>query len=175
MRWIPSWLAWAAGGIAVALLILAGMHACGMAFYGVNGESMYPTFDPGDLLIVHALEHAPQRGQVVIIRPPAGQTEPFIKRVIGLPGDEIALVGGAVMVNGTAISEPYLAGAMATEAAGDDNSTWMLGPNEVFVLGDNRIGSNDSRGLGPFSASAIEGEPLFRYWPLDRLGTVQGP
>ena len=117
-----------------------------------------PTIDPhqGDLLFTF---HPPRRGEIVIFEYPNDRKRHFVKRVIGIPGDQVEIKNGDVFVNGMQVSEPYL---------GRSNSTSNYGPmivnsGEYFVLGDNRVASNDSRSWGTINNDHIIGKYWFRY------------
>ncbi len=139
--------------------------------YQVLSISMEPTLHEGEYVI--ALKSAywfadPQRGDVVVFQPPSGNgTVPYIKRVIGLPGDEIEIRAGRVWVNGTALDEPYIAQPMAYEG------TWVVPQDTYFVLGDNRNNSSDSHIWGVIPRANIIAKAVFRYWPFNRLGVIQ--
>lgn len=108
----------------------------------------------------------PKRGQVVVFHPDAErQQDPLIKRVIGLPGETVEVRDGAVWVNGRRLDEPYLNG-MVTTCYGHC-APLTLGPDEYFVLGDNRPNSRDSRAFGAIHLDQIVGRVVLRYWPLD--------
>jgi signal peptidase I len=130
----------------------------------VDGHSMDPTLRNGQYLMVNKLVYAfssPQRGDVVVFRSPQDHSRVLIKRVAGLPGEEIVIVGGQLYVNGVALDEPYVAG-------GQPSSSWgprVLEGDEYLLLGDNRNNSNDSRSFGPVRASEIIGKAWFSLWP----------
>ena len=84
----------------------------------------------------------------------------YIKRVVGLPGEDIRIAGGQVYLNGVAMAEAYTQGV-----AGEEEKEWFNGPDEYFLLGDNRADSNDSRAFGPVSDELIRGRAWFRCWP----------
>lgn len=161
-------------GLVAAVLLLVGLRVMNLGFYRVTGQSMEPTTRNGDLLLVTTVPFAPSHGDIVILGllGDAGRVDDIIKRVIGLPGDTIELRDGAVYVNGEKLAEPYLPGDSFTET-GRARTSWRLGPDEYFVLGDNRAHSSDSRYFGPFPASALRARPLYRYWPLDRIGPLR--
>jgi signal peptidase I len=111
-----------------------------------------------------------QRGQVVVFYPESmAQGDPLIKRLIGRPGDTIAIRDGAVSVNGVLLDEPYLSGTATSCTAYCGPLT--LGTDEYFFMGDNRPVSRDSRAFGPVSADQIVGQVILRYWPPARIGT----
>ena len=151
--------------------------------FQVQQHSMERTFTPGDYVLVDRLSHlwSPYaRGQVVVFHPPATAAsggEPYIKRVIGLAGDTIEVSGGRVLVNGAALDEPYLyrnsAGAIEpTDASGE--TRWVVPTDDLFVMGDHRQASSDSRVFGPIAVSSVIGRGLLRYWPFAAFGLVSG-
>ena len=152
--------------------------------FQVQQHSMDRTFAQGDYVLVDRLSHlwSPYaRGQVVVFRPPAGaagQTGPFIKRVIGVGGDTVEVEDGQLFVNGLALDEPYLfrndAGVVEPTETGDQ-SRWAVPEGELFVMGDHRQASDDSRVFGPIPVTSVIGRGLIRYWPLAEFGIVVTP
>jgi signal peptidase I len=112
--------------------------------------------------------HIPVRGDIVVIEPPRQGTEPLIKRVIGLPGDKIAIHDGHVYINDQALSEPYLTQQTAGSMEGQ-----LVPEGYVFVMGDNRGASNDSRSFGAVPLQDIIGHAWLRYWPFNVLGFIK--
>lgn len=142
----------------------------------VDGSSMQPTFFDGERLVVsriHNLFSAPGRGDVIVFNS-MRSTEPntmLIKRVIGLPGEQISFREGMVYVEGVLLDEPYIREACRLSSCNDREIE--LGPDEFYVLGDNRNVSQDSRRFGAVTRDHIVGTVIFRYWPLDRFGLIQ--
>jgi signal peptidase I len=146
--------------------------------YQVKQESMENTLMPDQYVLVDKL--TPQfseyhRGDVVVFNPPPGWTQdpggsPFIKRVIGVGGDSVDIHGGHVFINGVQISEPYLFEGQPTQMSSESGKTWKLGPNQLFVMGDHRQASEDSRQFGPIDKSTVVGRAWIRYWPLNQFG-----
>ena len=149
----------------------------------VSGNSMYPTFHNGEYLLTNKLAYrtgVPQRGDVIIFRAPAtahcplGGACDFIKRIIGEPGDRIALRNGSYYINGDKLNESYLPDDLDTP--GDyylsEGREVILEGDEYFVSGDNRPGSSDSRAWGPIKQDAIVGKAWVRYWPFSKLGVI---
>lgn len=135
----------------------------------VDGASMDPTFATGHYLIIDEVTYhfrTPLRGSVLVFKYPLNPSKYFIKRVIGLPNETVKLVNGKVTIinaehpDGVTLDEPYV---KLTKA---DNASFTLGADEYFVMGDNRLGSADSRIWGPVPKKNIIGRPLFRLWPL---------
>ena len=145
----------------------------------VYGQSMEPNLHTDQRLVVEKLSYnrflrqhlglnGPQYGDVVVIRLPTQANELLIKRVIGLPGDVVEIHDGRVFVNGQSIEEPYL----PNSTAGSYGPT-TVPPLNIFVLGDNRDFSNDSRNFGTVPLKNVVGRAWFSYWPIDLLGFVQ--
>jgi signal peptidase I len=154
--------------------------------YQVQQNSMERTLEPGQYVLVDKL--TPRwddynRGDVVVFNPPASWTAdptPFIKRVIGLPGDTVEVKDdGLVYVNGKALEEPYTfkndAGVNEPTTASLDQRTWVVPPGELFVMGDHRQKSADSRVFGPIAISDVVGRAFLRYWPISMFGILQTP
>lgn len=138
--------------------------------YEVQSISMEPTLHEGQYLIVSKVAYwlgEPKRGDIVVLDPPEGRSAiPYIKRVIGLPGEHIEVRDGRVWINGTALNEPYVSGpALYTVDT-------VLGKDQYLVLGDNRNNSSDSHVWGALSANHIIGRTVFRYWPPDKWGLM---
>lgn len=144
----------------------------------VSGQSMEPNLHTDQRLIVEKLSYnpflrqylgmsGPQRGDVVVLQLEA-QDELLIKRVIGLPGDEIIVRDGQVYVNSLILSEPYL----SAETTGSFGPV-TVPPLHVFVMGDNRNFSNDSRSFGTVPLRDIMGRAWFSYWPVDDISFVR--
>ena len=139
----------------------------------VDGSSMEPTFHNNDYVIVNRLAYQwgqIQRGDVVVFPYPLNPEEDYIKRVIGLPGDRVAIYAGGVYVNGQLIAEPYL-----SAPASEDLAEVIVPDGYVYVLGDNRDASSDSRTWGPLQIERIIGKAVFRYYPLDSIGIIDHP
>lgn len=140
-------------------------------FY-VKGASMEPNFEDHDYLLIDEISfrlRAPQRGEVVVFHYPRDRRQFFIKRVVGLPGEQLLVEDGRVWVaeadaTPVELAEPYLASGSITNGHIDVS----LGDNEFYVLGDNRGSSLDSRSFGPVDKSDLVGRILLRGWPFDR-------
>ena len=139
--------------------------------YRIGNTSMLPTVSPGDLLLIKLKPQSINRGDVIIINPHGDQRSHQIKRVIGMPRDEILIDKGSIIVNNHLLSEPYLKGRPRTEFS-DNAKKWSLGKNYYLVMGDNRLVSTDSRTLGPISRQQIIGKAIYRLWPLVRLRKI---
>ena len=132
----------------------------------VENISMEPTLKPGQFILVNKLAYRLgdfHRGDVVIFHYPRNPSEDYIKRIIGLPGDNVKVGNGLVMVNDQPLDEPYIA------AAPQYNGDWVVPDDQIFVLGDNRNQSSDSHSWGFVPHSYVVGRALVIYWPLDDL------
>jgi signal peptidase I len=144
----------------------------------IPSESMLPTLEIGDRLIVEKLSyytHLPKRGDIIVFAPPPQlqeqgylEEQAFIKRVIGLPGDTVAVTNGRVFVNRELLTESYVAAAPNYAM-----SPMVVPPAQLFVMGDNRNNSNDSHVWGFLPKANIIGHACFRFWPLERLGGMR--
>ena len=153
--------------------------------YQVQQRSMEQTLEPGQYVLVDKLTprwDAYSRGDVVVFTPPAEAnrgTTPFIKRVLGLPGDTVEIVvGGLVAVNGVTLQEPYLyAGSdgQLEPTTSNREQRWVVPAGELFVMGDHRQESVDSRRFGTVEIGNVLGRAVLRYWPLGSAGVVQVP
>ncbi len=137
----------------------------------VEGPSMRPTLLSGEWIVVNRLTYrvgAPQRGDVVVFLPPTNaQTDDLIKRVIGLPGEMVEIREGSVWINGARLEEIYVSGTTYPENA------WQLGEDDLFVMGDNRPISLDSRSFGPIRRSQVVGKAWLIYWPPVEWGPLE--
>lgn len=119
--------------------------------FGVKGYSMEPTLKDGDKIILNKNDKNYQRGDVIILPDPQGRTEFIISRIIGLPNDTVEIKSGKVYVNGSEFSQPYV-----KDPTTPDSKT-ILGSDQYYIIGDNRLASRDSRLFGPVSRSQIDG------------------
>jgi signal peptidase I len=136
----------------------------------VLGQSMEPNLHTSQRVVVEKVTyrflHGPRRGDIVVIDLP-GQTEMLIKRVMGLPGETVEVRGGEVFINGERVEETW-----AIRPGGGSYGPQTIPPLHVFVMGDNRGASNDSRNFGPVHIDHIIGQAWFSYWPLEDVGFV---
>lgn len=152
--------------------------------YRVEQMSMERTLEPNQYVLVDKLTprfDAYKRGDIVVFNPPDRWVQantPFIKRVIGVGGDKVEVRDdGQVYVNGIALSEPYLfqADGRAQPTVISDQSQWQIPDGELFVMGDHRESSADSRAFGPIQVTDVVGRAWLRYWPFDTFGVLQTP
>jgi signal peptidase I len=156
-------------------IILAAVLFAGINFVSarirVDGRSMEPTFHHGEYVIVNKLAYRFdefERGDVIVFPYPFNEEEDFIKRIIGLPGDRVTVRGGQVYVNDRLLDEPYI----SAQPLRDFEET-LVPESQLFVMGDNRNDSSDSRSWGTLEMDAVIGEAWFVYWPLSDLGLVE--
>jgi signal peptidase I len=171
-RAIAEWVVILVAALTVAIVVKTFLI---QAFYIPSG-SMEPTLKPGDRVLVNKLSydlHSIHRGDIVVFkRPPSEADDPtikdLIKRVIGLPGDQIEGRDGLVYINGQLLKEPYLpAGTVTTSLP-----LMTVPAGQYFVMGDNRGNSKDSRFIGPIAGHLIVGRAFVRVWPLSGLGLL---
>jgi len=154
--------------IVLALLIYAGLRLF-VRNFRIDGSSMEPSLHHGQLIVIARWSYwlqTPERGDIVVFRAPSAKNRDLIKRVIGLPGEQIEIRESQVFVNGEQIQEPYVLPDQYT------GGPWTLGEHELFVMGDNRGRSQDSRSWGPLEDSRIVGKGLVCYWPPRLWGLV---
>jgi signal peptidase I len=138
--------------------------------FWIPSASMVPTLKYGDRVLVNKFIYRftePQRGDIIVFKSVEGDGQDLIKRVVGVPGDEIAVRGGKLFVNGEPQKEPYV------NKKYPDRSFYApttVPKDHVFAMGDNRANSQDSRVFGPVPEKNIEGEAFLRFWPPDRIG-----
>ncbi|MEK9174571.1 MAG: signal peptidase I [Patescibacteria group bacterium] len=164
--------------VVVSLLIILPIRFFIIQPFFVRGESMVPSFNDKDYLIIDEISYRfnkPQRGEVVVFRFPQEPSQYYIKRIIGLPEETVEIKEGLVKVYnrerplGFELREKYL----AENTPGDVKI--KLDDNEYFVLGDNRDASSDSRRWGPLGQHLIIGRAWLRIWPVSQAGEIQSP
>lgn len=137
----------------------------------VDGPSMEPSYYHNNRVVVSKVSYLLgdiERGDVIVFPAPPNPEEDYIKRVIGLPGDQILVQNGVVFINGEALVEPYISAPPI-----NNMRTTTVPEDSVFVMGDNRNVSSDSRSWGPLPIEDIIGKAVFVYWPLDQIGVVE--
>ncbi len=141
----------------------------------VNGVSMEPTLEGGDRLIISNLFYTPAAGDIVVLSDETGLDEALIKRIIALPGQTVDInENGEVLVDGKVLSEPYIAERIDENHRGDMTYPLTVPEDSVFVMGDNRNHSTDSRDsqVGLVDEGEILGRVIFRLLPLSKIGPV---
>jgi len=163
--------------IVLAVILYFGISFAIQAVH-VEGLSMFATLDNDDYLIANKIDyrlHAPQRGDIIILRPPTDNSKDFIKRVIALPGERLLIRDGIIYINGHRLDEPYLPEAWTLFNNWPVNGSpdgEVIPPNQYFVMGDNRNRSQDSRVFGPIGRDRIDGRAWFRIWPINHFGGI---
>jgi signal peptidase I len=173
--------------LVLTVVIFFGIQAFVAQPYKVQQGSMENTLLPDQYVLVDKLSprwDAYSYGDIIVFKPPATWTQgsdvPFIKRVIGLPGDTVELKQGLVYVNNVKVVEPYIfkddAGVQQQSfPAPGGASRWVVPAGELFVMGDHREDSADSRNFGPIDISNVVGRAWLRYWPFNKLGFIEVP
>lgn len=167
---VVGWLLW----LVPAVLIGTGLKTYLAEPYKVPSGSMLPTIEPGDWIVANKLADDLTdfaRGDLVIFVPPPSvddQVDALVKRIVGLPGDEIQFLDGVVVRNGDVLDEPYLAAGTITMPKGSESV--VVPDGAFFVLGDNRGSSVDSRIYGPVAGENIIGRASLRFWPPSDAG-----
>jgi signal peptidase I len=158
------------GTILPAVVIALLIHVFLAQATQVYGQSMEPNLHTNERLVVEKLSyrfHGPRRGDIVVLHDPTGGPELLIKRVVGLPGERVTMSDGRVYIDGAPLDEPYL-----SQPTLGQGRSWLIPPLSVFVMGDNRGASRDSRVFGPVPMEQIIGRAMFRYWPPAGIGMV---
>ena len=159
-------------GLAAAQLTCLGVLGYVALFHVsvVRGSSMAPGIHDGDRIVVDHFAYLFEpvtRGDIVVLKYPLDPSLDYIKRIIGLPGDEVTIDAGHVWVNGKALDEPYVASADPLS-----RSSVHVQAAHYFVLGDNRPRSSDSREFGQVPMDYVRGRVEVRLWPFSRIGAV---
>jgi signal peptidase I len=145
----------------LAVVLFVGINAIS-ARVRVDGFSMRPTLEDGEFVLVNKMSYRfgeVSRGDIIVFHFPLNPEEDLVKRVIGLPGDRVQVQNNQVSVNGQILNEPYI--AQAPLYSGD----WTVLDGQLFVLGDNRNNSNDSKDWGLLPAGNVVGKAVLIYWP----------
>ena len=176
----PAWKHWVREGLsigrdvllALVIALLIGLFVIQPVY--VKGTSMLPRLREGERLFVNRFIYnfsKIERGDIVVFYYPKNPQESFIKRVIGLPGDEVTLANGKLYINGKLVPEGYLSSDYTTIVS--PPRTWVVEPHHYFVMGDNRDASNDSRNWGLVPEMYIYGKAVYRYWPVSEMGFIE--
>jgi signal peptidase I len=155
----------------LSVILFAAINAVS-ARIRVDGSSMEPTLHSGEFVIVNKLTYKlgqPEIGDVVVFHYPRDPEQEYIKRVIGLPGDQVLISDGKVYINGQMLEEDYINSPPAYQA------TWEVPDDSLFVLGDNRNNSADSHSWGPVPLNYVVGKAVLVYWPPPDWGLIDHP
>jgi signal peptidase I len=157
--------------ILLSLVLFLAINAIS-ARIRVDGYSMEPTLQTGEYVIVNKISYRlgePERGDIIVFHFPRLPEQEYIKRIIGLPGDEIQIREGHVTVNGVVLNEPYI------KADPSYRGNWTVPDDSLFVLGDNRNNSSDSHNWGWVPMDFVIGKAVFVYWPPTEWGVIEEP
>ncbi|MDY6867633.1 MAG: signal peptidase I [Chloroflexota bacterium] len=157
--------------ILLAIILFLAINALS-ARVRVENVSMKPTLEPGQFLLVNRVSYKlgrPHIGDIVVFHAPGVSDQDYIKRVIGLPGDEIRVENGTVYINNRPLYEPYIS------EQPNYTGSWMVPEGEYFVLGDNRNNSSDSHLWGFVPEEDIVGRALLIYWPFNDFAILRSP
>ncbi|MFH1098990.1 MAG: signal peptidase I [Candidatus Uhrbacteria bacterium] len=166
--------------IIIALAVIIPVRYFLVQPFYVKGASMEPNFEDHEYLIIDELSYRfrpAARGDIIVFRYPFDPSQFFIKRVIGLPGERVEIRNGSVRIanadhpNGFVLVESYLAPGVVSSG----ERIVSLGPDDFFVLGDNRRQSFDSKDFGPIPRRSIVGRAWLRGWPIDRFQLFEAP
>ncbi|MBI4225656.1 signal peptidase I [Candidatus Roizmanbacteria bacterium] len=151
-----------------------------MAPNQVKGASMEPAFNSGEYILTSKITYKfrqPHRGDVVVFKSPINPDIDYIKRIIGLPGDQIMVNTGEIRINENLLEENYIAAKTNTWEGGyiREGVPITVPPKMVLVMGDNRQRSSDSREFGPIPIEDIIGVVFFRYFPTNKMGKINNP
>lgn len=163
---------------AIAVVLYLVIQTFLLQTFRVEGKSMQDSLQPEEHLLIDKLTPrftGYHRGDVVVLHPPdqAEDSTPYIKRVIGEPGDHIEIKDNHVWVNGVLLEEAYVNPKYPTKA--EEWTSYDIPADEVIVMGDHRNASLDSRVFGPVKESEVIGRAVLRFWPLDQLGIISAP
>lgn len=178
--------------LGLSILIATGLKLFVLEARYIPSGSMRPTLEMGDRLLIDKVSYrltAPQRGDLAVFSPPPilqrqGHNNALIKRIIGLPGEQVALKSGQLWIDGQAFPETYLLKNGATQITDCPMSgvgspylaqTRRIPPNHYLVLGDNRESSSDSRCWGVVGQESLIGRAFFRFWPIHRFSPIASP
>ena len=157
--------------IVIAAVLFLGINAISSRIR-VDSFSMEPTLFKGNYVVVNKLSYkigTPVQGDIVVFRYPPNPDEQYIKRVVGIPGDRIHISDGKVFVNDDLLTEPYL--GVPTKSGGD----WVVPEDSLFVMGDNRNNSSDSRAWGMVPFENLVGKAFVVYWPPENWRVLTFP
>lgn len=155
-----------AGSIGVTLLAGAALRA-GLRRFEIKEASMEPALEPGDWVVAKRRVGVLERGDIVVMDDPMGTGMNLVKRVMGLPGEDIGIENGRVTVNGALLADRWATGVTAPDGS------WTVSDDEIWVLGDNRPRSRaDGRVFGPAPIDTVHWQVVARYWPTTKVGMV---
>jgi signal peptidase I len=161
----------------IALIIVIPIRAFVAEPFVVSGSSMVPTFENGDYLIVDKISYefgTPQRDDVVVFRYPNDTTKFFIKRIIGLPNETVDIKGNDVTITNKEHPEGFQLNQSFVKNPANNDTHFVLGNDEYFVMGDNRNASSDSRYWGAVKRNLLQGKAFLRLLPISAIDIWPG-
>jgi signal peptidase I len=163
--------------IVVAASIFVVVYLFFVQPHEVKGSSMEPSFHNNEYILTDKISYRfknPERGEVVIFKAPNNPEVDYIKRIIALPGEKVKVEKGLVYVNDQKLDEVYLKDStyLFPSSKMQEGVNVFVGNDELFVMGDNRPHSSDSREFGPIQKKSIVGRAFLRYWPINEIGLV---
>lgn len=167
------WLLELVAMVALAFLLASGIRAYVIQPYVVPSGSMIPTIEISDRVLANKFIYRfqdPKPGDIVVLDDPTGAVDTLIKRVIAVGGQTVDLQNGKVVVDGVVLDEPYTHGLPSEPMI--IKMPYTVPQGSVWLMGDNRVNSADSRVFGAVSLSSVKGEAVLRFWPLDRFGAM---
>jgi len=163
--------------ILLAVCVVIPVRMFVMQPFIVSGSSMFPTFKDGQYLIIDELSYhfrEPARGDVIVFKPPMNLKTYYIKRIIGLPGETVIINGANIIIKNEVHPEGFILTQPYIETPSDDKVEKTLGPDEYYVLGDNRTASSDSRYWGTLPRKDITGRAFLRLFPFTQVSYLPG-
>jgi len=163
--------------VLISLVLAIVLYLFIMTPHEVVGNSMHPTYKNGEFLMANKISYKfsePQRGDVVIFK--YSDTQDFIKRIIGIPGDKVMIKDGKIYINDELLDESnYLADTVISNGGSyiHEGQTITVNEEQYFVCGDNRTNSSDSREFGPVDESKIKGKAWIVFFPFNEFRLVQ--
>lgn len=164
--------------IVFAIAIFLFVYLLVLQPHKIKGDSMQPNFPDGEFLLADKVTYRlrePKRGDVVVFQAPVSPDEEYIKRIIAIPGERVAIREGKIYINDTLLTEPYLSKTLITNPGNfaKEGQEILVPENYYFVLGDNRAASSDSRTWGFVPFKSINGRAWVVYWPPEKTGLVE--
>lgn len=157
--------------IIIAVVLALSIRALLVEVYVVKGESMEPTLHSYERVLVNKFVYRmrkPEPGEIIVLQDPRQPKQELIKRVIAVEGETVEVREGVVYVDGRPLREPYINPDYGFLR---DSDAVTVPPGHIYVMGDNRGASLDSRMLGPIDTTTVDGKAIFMFWPLSRFGS----
>jgi signal peptidase I len=170
LRWVAELVVM----VALAFILAAGIRTFIVQPYVIPSGSMIPTIELQDRVIANKFVYRfsePERGDIVVLEDPTGSVDTLIKRVVAVGGETVDLIGGEVVVDGVVLDEPYTHGLPSEPMI--QEMPYTVPEGHVWLMGDNRTNSADSRVFGSVPVSEIKGRVIIRYWPPQRIGLIE--